>query len=214
MIPGTPTLTNLAHDQIKNFSADDHMRISKIYQQLLEIYDSEDYLWNFFGQYDYRNPLNYTDAVWAAKLNDLVFNKHIYATCFKIPAWANPDKCKKDNISLLKNLPFEVFDGDGRNDGFFKTTQKLKLKELIFEESKINDIDNLPIIDFEGHGHIEYGTQSLAKTTYALIQNIALLRIPYKFTDKITPRAYLFINKLNLYDSFFDINSSPKTSDN
>jgi hypothetical protein len=194
--PGTPTLNQIAEQEIKNFSDAELFSYTKNYKNVLDNLSNNDWLMPFICQYDQRNTVSFAESIWYINIKCMIQTNNLFMALIKTDSWAYPDQNQKENFQLLENAGFVVEKHNGNTDGIFTTPDcGIKISQLYMTDELTPPLTEIPRKDFIGSGYIEFGTQSISKTAYYLQYNQPLIRLPYDpQIPNLSPFAALFVN--------------------
>lgn len=196
-LSGTPTLNQIAENEIENFSDEQFLAYRKLYKHVLESLNNNDWLMPFFCQYDSRNiKPSFAETTWMALINGMIKSENLFMALVPTKSWAYSDKMQNENFDILRDAGFIVNKSDDYSDGVFNTPDcGIKLGQVYMTDELTPAKNTIPKKHFIGSGSIEFGTQSLSKTAYYLKVNRPLVRLPYDpLIPGLKPYAALFVN--------------------
>jgi hypothetical protein len=199
---GTPTLHNISRQMLSNLSKEEAIAYGVNHWNILQMIEQGDYLMPFIAQYDSRNPPSMEDTFWMANIKKMIDEETLYMIYIACSSWAHSDKEFEKNKHLIEeNGRFKVCTPYGNEDAKFESINEVELVQVYFRDELVPN--NPPTIKLKLSGLVEFGTQSIAKTAYALSTGNTLMRLPYKIKlDGLNPCFAVFHNTkpFNVFD--------------
>ena len=191
---GTRTLHNISRQLMSNWSKEEAVAYGLNHWNVLQMIEQGDYLMPFIAQYDSRNPPSMEDTCWMGNIKQMIAKGSLYMIYIQCSSWAYSDKEFKQNKQLIEeNGRFKVYSPYGSEDAIFESNEEIELVQVYLRDELIPN--NPPTIKLKVKGLVEFGTQSIAKTAYALSTGNTLVRLPYEIKlDGLNPCFAIFHN--------------------
>lgn len=191
---GTKTLHKMAEKRLSELTKEDAAAYGINHCNVLEMIKKGDYLFPFFAQYDHRCPPSINDTFWLGHIKTMIKNGTLFMIYIPTSEWAFPDDKFDKNKKLLLDSDFlNIKDPSGFEDAYFETKEEVDLLQVYLTDKEVPN--NIPSIKKSLFGLVEFGTQSIAKTAWALMNGYSLIRLPYEIKmEGLDPCFAIFHN--------------------
>lgn len=190
--PGSPILYQCTEAVIANLPKKIKEKLAENLLLWPEIYQDDIVMQVISQNHWTASEITLLDSYFLSILDSLIESGELYLDILDVDHWAFNDKCIDKNHAILSKHSdrYDFWIKSGPNagaDGFLQAKTDFSFLEITeSEQKKAIRISNYC-------GPIEIGTNSIAKSVYALISRGSLIRLPYPISG-IDPCMFLFYN--------------------